>query len=144
MDWRTYHDTAFGFSILYPSTYTLLTEPATYANTAPPLLHRVRFQEQDLVRSAIAALEPARFSIEVFANPTALPLLPWLEHNGMLPPHSDLQPFPIAERAGIRVLRRELVAPGQFIFVDNNRWVYRLTPLGPYADAMLRSFRCLP
>ena len=141
MPWLTYHDATYRFSIRYPSTYMILEESVPYENSMPQLIHRLRFQDKDILGASTAALEPPQFTLEVFKNPSGLTLQNWLEQNRMLPPNSEEQVASIAGISGLQVMRRELIAPGRFAFVAHDGHVYRMTLIGRYSDEMLKSFQ---
>lgn len=141
VNWLTYSDSDFRFSIKYPDIFAILDEPKRPEGDVPELIHRVRFQDKSLLGADTAALEPPQFSIEVFSNSARLPLQEWLQQSGMIPTNSQVEDFPIAGKPGLRVTRMELIAPGQFVFMEDNGLVFRLTPLSSYSEEMLKSFQ---
>jgi hypothetical protein len=141
VNWLTYSDSEFRFSIKYPDIFAILDEPQQPEGNVPGLIHRVRFQDKSLLGADTADLEPPQFSIEVFTNSAGLVLQEWIQQNGMIPANSQVEDFPIAGQPGLMVTRMELIAPGQFVFIGNNGLVFRLTPLGLYSEEMLKSFQ---
>jgi hypothetical protein len=141
VNWLTYADSEFRFSIKYPDIFVILDEPKQPEGNVPELIHRVRFQDKSLLGVDTAALEPPQFSIEVFSNSAGLSLQEWLQQREMIPTNSQVEDFLIAGQPGLIVTRMELIAPGQFVFIEDKGLVFRLTPLGSYSEEMLRSFQ---
>jgi hypothetical protein len=141
MNWLTYSSTAFGFTIKYPPTYAVFEERPLDKGNAPEPVCRVYFQNKTVLRSETAALEPPQFSIEVFELPAEVPYQDWVQQNKMIPLNSTVEVFPIAGRSGLRVSRKEFIAPGQFVFVADGGWIFRFTLLGEHSPAMLTSLR---
>jgi len=136
--WQTYSDSKYRFAVQYPTDYGVVPE-----KTAPPgdVASRVRFQDKQLLSTEFADLEPARFTVEVFAaRPAALSA--WLRSNNRLPPAATTTPVALAgAREGLRVQQPQQLAPNDFYYFAAGDYVYALTPLGAYSSDMLASFR---
>jgi hypothetical protein len=138
--WKTYQDSAFGFSLRYPDS--LVMQPETRPERRPPLLHRVAFLDRDLAGSDTAALQPPELAVEVFA-PTSGPLLAWLKANGRLAGSTASMTVPGAREA-LRVRDPHLSAPNEFFYYATDRGVIALIPLGAVGSAMVKTFRIVP
>ncbi len=139
VQWLAYRDERFGFSFQYPDNYVILEEVELLSQIDPNLLHRVRLLEKQLAESETAQLQPPNFSVEVFSNPSGLPLRQWIES------HAALQGEQTDETIGgaqcVRVTLTTLMAPNEFHFCAHSGYVYRLIALTPYQEQMLASFR---
>lgn len=141
MQWTTYTHPSLGFSLSFPGIYATLPEPADLSSTAPDLIGRVRFLEQDLARSEFSELEPPKFSVEVYANPGGQPLREWLREHA---PTGELIETTLAGRTCLQLTLRAQIAPNRFLFCTNDGRVYKFIPLGPFSQEMLDSFRFGP
>jgi hypothetical protein len=139
--WLTYANTALGFSLNYPDSYAVLEGVSSLRKGGPRPIYRVFFQDKDLVSSQVADLEPPQFSIEIFELPPKIPYKDWLQQKGMIPLHSEVEVFPIADRSGLKVTLRQRIAPRQFVVVEKGGLIFRFTLLGLHSSAMLNSFR---
>lgn len=133
--WLEYTDSTFNFSVNYPDTYVLWERPG--ATSIPELLGRVQFLDRVLAESETAALQIPNFSIEVFPLAPSGSLLEWLEANNV---RGTLTSIRINERDGYQASLLTLQAPNQFYYVADDRYVFRLIPLGVYGEQMLESF----
>jgi hypothetical protein len=137
-EWLTYTDKTFGFSISYPDTYVIL-ETANPRETPPrDLVHQVRFQDKALATGQTADLEIPKFRIEVFDNAAGVTLDRWLDDHQVAGTRTEI---PVGGQQGIQVSGNTMLAPNQFHYTAHGAYVYRLTPLGPYAMQMLDSFK---
>ncbi|HXN00156.1 MAG TPA: hypothetical protein VN982_16945 [Candidatus Dormibacteraeota bacterium] len=138
--WQTYTDATYRFAVAYPDEYGIIPEKT------PPMggaVERVRFQDKQLLSTDFADLEPARFTVEVFAAKESS-LTDWLRSINRLPAGATTTAVSLAgARKGIRVQTRQQLAPNDFYYFATNKYVYALTPLGMYSSAMLTSFRLL-
>jgi hypothetical protein len=138
--WQTYTDATYRFAVAYPDEYGIIPEKT------PPMggaVERVRFQDKQLLSTDFADLEPARFTVEVFATKQSS-LTDWLRSINRLPAGATTTAVSLAgARKGIRVQTRQQLAPNDFYYFATNKYVYALTPLGMYSSAMLTSFRLL-
>lgn len=140
VDWLTYLDTVFKFSIDYPEFYVILpeTEPLNHIDSS--LVQRVRFQEVDLAEGDTAEYEIPKFTIEIFD-------LRSQSFDGFLASKvtgAELEAIRIGELDGYKVSFNLLRAPNTHYYLPGNGKVYRLTPLGIYDHEMLESFQILP
>jgi len=124
--WQTYSDPIYGFSISYPSSYTILPDSAP---PNPGAVKRLRFQDRQIATSPFADREPERFLVEVFPLAQATSLEAWLRSAGKLPADAVASAFswPGAAEA-TRVRQRMALMPNEFYYFSTNRWVYALTP----------------
>jgi hypothetical protein len=138
--WKTYQDPAFGFSVRYPGSLTILPEKPL-PERRPRLLHRVAFLDRGLAASDTAALQPPQLAVEVFA-PAAGPLRSWLEDNGRLIAGGPVTTLSLpGAREALRVRDPHLSAPNEFFYYATDRGVIALIPLGPEGSAMVGTFR---
>ena len=138
MEWLNYTDPVLGFSLTYPNLYTVLKEPASYAEIAPNLLGRFRLLEPSLAESAFAELEPPKFSLEVYSNAEKLSLTAWLDKNSR---NGDSDSIQIDGIKCSKVTQKTLMAPNQFIYCIQGDKIYQFIPLGLYAEQILASFK---
>ena len=136
--WHVYTDATYGFAVAYPDEYGVIPEKT------PPMggvAERVRFQDKQLLSTDFTDLEPARFTVEVFAAKQSS-LTDWLRSMNRLPSGATTTAVSLAgAREGIRVQPRQQLAPNDFYYFARSEHVYALTPLGMYSSAMLASFR---
>ncbi|HEU4329325.1 MAG TPA: hypothetical protein VFS21_39670 [Roseiflexaceae bacterium] len=136
-EWLIYTNQSYLFTVRYPNTYVLL-EPA---NPADPLqaarVFQARFQDQQIASGPLAAMEPARFQIDVFDNSSGRDLAQWLDDHAITGQRADAS---VGGQAGLRVTLMTMQAPNLFYYVARGAYVYRLTPLGPLGEQMLASF----
>lgn len=135
--WLTYLDEEFNFSINYPDSYTILPEPEPFESIDPGLLQRVRFLDAQLAAGNTAEYEPPNFTIEVFAQDD-MTLEEFVSRDEK---RGDREAYVLGNMVGIRVILMQLIAPNQFYYFAQDGYIYKLTPLGPYAVDMLSSFQ---
>ena len=138
VNWLTYQDKSYGFSISYPDTYVILDEIELLKDVDPALVRRVRFQDKELASGATAKLEPPQFSIEVYEKPAIDTLQAFI---GAKIPGWSIESFKLGDLQGYRVSSNRLMAPNEFYFFESSKYIYKLTPLGPYSQEMLQSFK---
>lgn len=141
MQWTTYTDPAFGFSLSYPDSYAILPERERLARIAPHLLGRCRFLEHDLARSEFAEMEPPKFSVEIYANPAGQSLQGWIQEHA---PGGDLEDIVLDTRNCLQLSLRAQMAPNQFVFCAYDERIYKFTPMGTSSREMLNSFKFSP
>jgi hypothetical protein len=137
MNWITYTDPKFGFSLNYPDLYTVLAEPQNLAEISPALVGRFRLLDSSLANSDVAELEPPKFSIEIYSNNGRLPLGSWMDANL---PRGDKESIEINGTPCLKTTLQILLAPNQFIVCENNGNIYKFTPLGLHSEEILASF----
>ena len=141
-DWQVYTDSRYDFSVSYPPAYVILPESSFPLATRPPVLHRVRFQRADIAAGAFADREPAQFAVVVYARDADQPLRQWLERAGLVPADAEVSAVKNAAFGdGVRVQRRQQIAPNETVYFADPRFVYGLVPLGEHGPAMVGSFR---
>jgi len=144
-EWLTYTDPAYGFSIKHPDTYVILPEPSPLPASTPPVMHRVRFQDEGRASGQYADRDPAQFAIGVFELDSPLPLRDWLQSVGLVPARATVEQVHLdGAGEGWRVRRPVLMAPNESYFFATEKYVYKLTPLGPHSQDMLTSFQLPP
>jgi len=140
--WLTDTDAAYGFSVEYPNTYTILPEPTTLPESKPQVIHEVRFLDKALAASDLAALEPPNFAIAVFEMGKPMTLRDWLSAEGGVPQDASVEPVHLQGAGdGWKVTLMVQMAPNEFYYVAAGKYVFELTPLGPYGDRMLATFQ---
>jgi len=104
---------------------------------------RVAFQDRVLAQSDTAALQPPTFLIEVFdRGNSAQTLEAWLQGQPQLGKNTaTTESTTIGGVAGLKVTLMQEMAPNQFFFVAKGNYVYKLTPMGLYGNAMLGTFK---
>ena len=138
--WKTYQDSAFGFTLRFPDSVVMLPEDPL-PERRPPLVHRVAFLDRGLAASETAALQPPQLAVEVFA-PAAGALRSWLEANGRLPAGGGVTALSLpGAREGQRVRDPHLSAPNEFFYYATDRAVIALIPLGAEGSAMAGTFK---
>ena len=137
VNWLTYRDEAFLFSIDYPDSYTILPEDLQLKETDPLTTHRVRFQDITLATGDTASFEIPKFTIEIFELGD-LNLDAFLDHYAA---GAERQVYTQGDLTGLRVYFNRLSAPNEFYYFTSHGYVYKLTPLGKYSEEMLHSFQ---
>lgn len=135
--WRVYANQQFGFSIAYPDTYVVLDNDSPREPPVEGRVYQVRFQDSKLAASDTADLQLPQFRIELFEKPQGTTLEQWLDNHGIAGARS---PVTIGDRNGYKVSYETMQAPNEFYYVAGDRYVYRLTPLGPHSEAMAATF----
>jgi len=126
---------------LYPDDFGILPEPSSLPSGA---IKRVRFQDKQILSGQFAELEPSRFTIEVFKPGPASSLTEWLRSRNRLPPDAVITTVSLnGAREGVRVQRRQQLAPNEFYYFATTDYVYALIPLAEYGTKMIASFRLL-
>lgn len=136
LEWLTYIDPAYSFSIDYPSIYTVLPETEDQSNADPAIVHQVRFQDIQLATGDTAEFELPIFLIEVFelGDKSLDDFIHLNEPDG----HTEM--YQGNNQNGIRVSYNQLIAPGEYYFFSSQNYAYKLTPLGPFSPDMVLSF----
>ncbi len=137
VNWLTYHDQSYSFSISYPATYTILPESAKSMEDEPAKVHQVRFLENQLASGDTMEFEIPNFTIAVYelGNQSLEAFVANKESGG------EREAYSIGDLAGFRVFYNQLIAPGEYFYFSDSGYVYKLTPLGSYSQEMLHSFR---
>ncbi len=139
-NWQTYRNEEFGFEIQYPKAYIIIEHNELSEQLNPRPLIEVLFQDQNLAQSEI--LEPAQFSVRVFANQKHLSVKKWVKTHILI---SGEEGWEITKQGtGIQACSQFLMAPGCFVYFIKENYVYELTPFGPHSDEMLVSFKFTP
>lgn len=136
-EWQTYSNPAYHFTISYPNTYVLLEPVSSADQLQAARLFQARFQDQRIATGPLAAVEPARFQIDVFDNSGTLDLARWLDEHAIAGQRAEAS---VGGQAGLQVTLMTMQAPHLFYYTARGPYVYRLTPLGPLAEQMLASF----
>jgi hypothetical protein len=144
VNWLTYVDEPYKFSIQYPDSFVILPEIDLLSeNVSPGLVHQVRFQTRQLAEADTAALELPQFIVEVFKYSGQNTLDGFIK--SLMPfPNMTIEPYTIGKLTGVRVSTNRMLAPNMFYFFSGNGVVYKLTPIGQYSPEMLQSFAILP
>lgn len=138
VNWLTYQDKSYGFSISYPDTYVILEEIEFLKDADPGLVHRVRFQDKKLATGETAKFELPKFSVEVYEKPDIETLQAFIAAKG---PGWTVESFQVGDLQGYRVRTNLMMAPNEFYFFEGGSYIYKLTPMGEYSQEMLQSFR---
>jgi hypothetical protein len=137
VNWLTYRDQDYHFSIDYPDTYTILPENDPLNEVDTELIHRVRFLDAQLTTGDTAEYEPPNFTVEIY--PISDQTLEEFINNDIK--GGNLEAFTFGNLSGIRLYFIQLIAPNEFYYFSNDAYIYKLTPLGPYSQEMLQSFQ---
>jgi hypothetical protein len=137
VDWLTYQDQIFQFSIDYPQSYTILPDEDISSGSEPGSVQNLRFLDRQLADGATADLEIPNFTIEVYdlGNHT---LETFLEGNFE---RGERETIKLGDLIGIRVSFNQLIAPNEFYYFSDHGFVYQLTPMGLYSQEMLETFQ---
>jgi hypothetical protein len=137
-DWEVYRNDTYGYEIRYPANYVILPEAA--GDQEPQPLHLVHFQDRQLAEGETAAMEPPKFSIELFDNSSQLTVEEWLRMHDLLE-GVELAPYSLAGVQGVRASSMFMMAPNEWIYLPQGDYLLRLTPLGALAEQMLTTFK---
>jgi hypothetical protein len=139
--WPAYTNTRYEFAFSYPGDYGIVPERTAPESGAD---FRLRVQEKELLASDFVDREPARFMVEVFLLPQPVSLTSWLRSTNRLTPDAVSSPLALrGAQEGLRVQRRQQLAPNEISYFIKGNLVYALTPLGPQSAAILASFHFL-
>ncbi len=135
------------FEIGYPSGTPVDYVPQEGAVTSQgtTTICRVAFQDRVLAQSDTAALQPPLFLVEVYARPAGSQSLEDWVRAQPLPgkANASFKAATVGGKDGLQVTLMQEMAPNRFFFAAHGDLFYKLTPLGPYGDAMLASFRLI-
>jgi hypothetical protein len=136
VDWLTYNDQTYSFSIDYPSIYIVLPEQGGPSSAYPGVVHKVQFQDVQLATGDTADFELPIFIVEVFelGGKSLEALIAQIEPDGRLDAYQG------NNLDGFRVSYKQLIAPNEFFFFSSPEYAYKLTPLGPFSPEMVQSF----
>lgn len=137
IQWLTYDDATFGFSIKYPDTYVIVDKANPRETPDIDLVQQIRFQDKTLANGDTADLEPPQFRIEILKNGAGETLDQWLKSHTITGTQAGVT---IGGREGVAITLNTMMAPNQFYYLAYNDYIYRLTPLGVYGNEMLKSF----
>ncbi len=137
VNWLTYKNQDYSFSIDYPDTYTILPEDEPLSDLDNKLIHRVRFLDAQLAAGDTAKYEPPNFTIEIY--PLSDQTLEAFINDNIK--GGNLEEFTLGSLSGIRMYFIQLIAPNEFYYFSKAGYIYKLTPLGPYSLEMLQSFQ---
>ncbi|MFZ4658288.1 MAG: hypothetical protein ACOYNY_14830 [Caldilineaceae bacterium] len=138
--WLRYENDAYHFTIAYPPFYTVKQLPATdLMQFTPPPISAIYFQDQ---HHPLVDIAPPALSIRIFANQNAQTLAAWITEMGLFLPEAGwrLEPYVGKYMTGIKVISSDYMAPGWFVYVAQDDWIFQLTPLGVEAEVMLDTF----
>lgn len=137
VNWLTYQDPTYQFSIDYPDAYIILPEEDLPPGSDSGPLKKVRFLDRELAGGATADLEIPNFMIEVY-DLGSLSLENYLELNLE---RGEREAINIGSLSGYRVYLNQMIAPSEFYYFADHGHVYKLTPMGKYSQEMLESFQ---
>jgi hypothetical protein len=141
MNWKTYSNTEFDFSLRYPEDYVISEEKSPIAKQKPSPLFALRFHDKALHNAQPGYLEPPQFSVEIFPIKSDKSLKDWMRQNQMIPSLSDMEEYILDGHTGLLVKRREFIAPGYFLFVKKSSLIFKFSLLGDHLMPILNSFR---
>lgn len=136
-NWLTFHDQEYSFSINYPNSYKILRETGISMAGGPAAVLQVRFLDRQLASGDTAQLEISNFTITVFElGDQSLEAFIAKENQG-----AERETYTGRNMTGFRVIFSQLFAPNEFYYFSADGYVFKLTPLGPYGQEMLSSFK---
>jgi hypothetical protein len=136
VEWLTYTDQAYSFSIDYPNIYMILPESAGSIQGDPLKVHQVRFQDIQLATGETAEFEIPIFKIEIFelGDQSLEDFIAQTDPDGLV------EEYQVNNLQGFRVSYKQLIAPNEFYYFSSQGYAYKLTPLGPFGPEMVQSF----
>lgn len=135
--WLNFHDQEYSFSINYPNSYIILRETGIAMTGSPGAVIQVRFLDKQLASGDTAQLEISNFTITVFELGD-LSLEAFIAKENQA---AESETYTGRNMTGFRVIINQLLAPNEFYYFSADGFVYKLTPLGPYGQEMLSSFK---
>lgn len=136
-NWLTFHDQEYSFSINYPNSYKILRKTGISMAGGPAAVLQVRFLDRQLASGDTAQLEISNFTITVFElGDQSLEAFIAKENQG-----AERETYTGRNMTGFRVIFSQLFAPNEFYYFSADGYVFKLTPLGPYGQEMLSSFK---
>lgn len=134
--WNVYTDDTYGFKVAHPEYFEIKT--AQENDLIPLPLETIHFVD---MRSELAGIAPPSFSIRIYENANQQTLGAWLKFNGLHNNTDWLHEFYSGVYfSGLRVLSKNYMSPGDFVYVAKDTWIFQLTPVGGEAGAMLDTF----
>jgi hypothetical protein len=142
--WKNYTDDTYHFNISYPPHYAIkYLSKAELAQLSPLPLAAIYFLDQ---RNNLAEIAPPAFSICIYENKERQSIEGWLTRVGLLNRKAGwlTEPYQGKSVVGVKVFSPNLMAPGWFVYVADDIYIFRLTPLGTEAEQMLDTFELVP
>jgi hypothetical protein len=136
---QRYVNENFGFAFNYPDSWVVL-ENRVPSSTKSLLSVRLLNREQDV--DVARDYSPGSFAVEVFDNPTHLPLREWLELQGWPFGASDrsVTSTSVAGRPALEITTGKMFSPNRFIYVSHDHIILRLSPIASESSAIVDSF----
>lgn len=143
-DMLTHTDSTYGFSIGYPTDFTIripIEEELQQFEPQPGYV--ISFLNPEIAASDIVELELADLEIRIFAAPEGVPLTEWLIEQKILPVDETglRQAFPAEGINGVEVCSSMPIFPDCYFFTQYDGWIYQLTAATQTGQAMLPNFR---
>jgi hypothetical protein len=141
-NWLVYTDQIHAFQISYPSHFTVWqVDQAELDFLVPRPTAGVYFFDRPVTEELIANELP-QLSLHIFEWDAEGSLEEWLREAGLLHPDEGwtVLPYQNAAASGVVLLASDNMAPGRFVYLPNERYVYQLVPLGLEGERMIVSF----
>ncbi|MEI7845615.1 MAG: hypothetical protein WCK35_07415 [Chloroflexota bacterium] len=133
--WQIYKNDIYSFSLKYPDYYEI--NNTSIDNQEPQAVVTIQFIDKNMKLKDI--ISPG-FSIQVFSNPKNLALKSWLyENNYQDGTDWQLVNFENRQNIGIKVLSKNFMSPGEFIFLTHKEWVVELIPMGDEGNEIVNT-----
>jgi hypothetical protein len=141
VDWQTYTNKDFGYSIDYPQNYTPLPTP-DIERYIPSPLDEITFFRQAVITNQATSYTPPDFAIRVYAHEPETTLFEWLRAHQLLGAQDPApEPYSVSGSEGVKVCATAPIAPECIIYILEGEYIFALIPNGDYAETMLASFR---
>ncbi|MCB0197362.1 MAG: hypothetical protein KDJ65_35775 [Anaerolineae bacterium] len=139
VDWLLFHDETFGYRLQYPSTYVTVN---TEQQLEPTPLSQIYFFNQRVVANNAVAQEISDFSIVIFENTEQLPLEQWLKKHRLADDSKNftIENYELAGSEALRVISAFNILPNNFVYISKDKYIFKLVPVGEFAEQMLSTF----
>jgi hypothetical protein len=141
--WSTYFDSAYGFSVAYPSNFVIgLPDSSLLTSLVPAPNASVYFANPNIAESALAGNDAPDLEVRVFESGPLSSLESWMNSVGVIAAGDGktTRPYQNASASGLEVCESTMLAPGCTIFIAGNERVYQLRFTTLEGEMMAGSF----
>ncbi len=145
-DVKSYIDPSYGFSISYPTDFTVRPQDVSMLAIFTPVpVVSIFFMNPTMASGDLAGIEPPDLEIRVYQAREADSLKGWLVSVRFATTEnvSAAKPYRNPSVSGLKVCQ-SMFAPGCSVYIFHNGRVYQLTPISQEGEAMIETFALSP